>query len=206
MTAVGKTTRLDAINRILSAIGEQPVNTLVGDVPPEVAVASQILDEVDLEGQSRGWSFNTEDEITLVRDVDNKIAVPANVTRIHVDRFRYPSLDITARDDGGVYRLYDKVGHTFVLSSDVVAQLIYQFDFERTPESYRRYVVTKAARVMQDRTVGSGPHHQYTEQDERRALQFLKQHEDTVDERSIFDSYAAFRVIDRQYPFIRRGL
>jgi Tail tubular protein len=205
VTAPTITTLLDAVNRCLSAIGEQPINSLAGNVPPEASMALQILNEIHLEAASRGWHHNTDRDVEFVPDVNGKIALPANVVRFAVDRSWSSWADVTTRDDAGVVRLYDKVGQTFVIGQTLKAEVVYLFDFEATPESYRRYVVTRAARIFHDRTVGSQAHHAYTEADERRALQFLKQHEDTVDERSIFDSYAAYRVIDRRYPNTRGG-
>lgn len=193
-------TRLDAVNAMLSTVGDVPVNSIEGALTPSVAIAVGLLDEVDLETQMRGWHFNTEAEVTLVRNVDQKITFLDTWARVLVSKQKYPALDITTRDDDGALRLYDKKNHTFVLPSDLKAEVVYFVPFEDAPIAYRRYVTTRAARIFQDRTVGSQPHHAYNLMDEKDALRFLKQHEDIVDTRTIFDSWSAARVIARRYP------
>ena len=52
-------TELDAVNQILSAVGQAPVTTL--DLQnPEVYTTLQTLRNVSREVQSEGWNFNTE--------------------------------------------------------------------------------------------------------------------------------------------------
>ena len=53
------TTKLDAVNTMLSAIGEAPVNSLSSGLI-EAEIAETILDTVNTEVQSMGWHFNTE--------------------------------------------------------------------------------------------------------------------------------------------------
>jgi hypothetical protein len=202
MAAVTVTTRLDAVNRILSVMGEQPVVSLTPPVTADVTMAVNILNEADLETQTKGWHFNADYDVVLVLDGSNKYAVPANVVRVSVSRGLYPGVDLTVRDDAGTLRLYDKKNRTFVLPAGMKAELVQLFDFEKTPEAYRRYVTIRAARIAQDRIQGDPAHHAYTERDEIQALKHLKQHEGSVDVRTIFDNYAAYRVIDRGYPAI----
>jgi len=199
MTAVTITTRLDAVNRMLSAVGQLPVSTITGSIPADATAALAILNEIDLETQMRGWHFNME-KTTLAKDGSGKIAVPANCARLAVDKFKYPSKDITIRDDSGTSRLYDKQAHTFVIGMDLEAIVVTIYDFEQTPEPFRRYVTVRSARIFQDRTNRSQTGHAYTARDEIDALRFLRQHESDANIATVFDSYAAFRVIDRNYP------
>jgi hypothetical protein len=53
-------TRLGAINRMLQAAGEQPVNTLVSDGTNDVSLAESVLDDSIKEILSQGLNFNTE--------------------------------------------------------------------------------------------------------------------------------------------------
>ena len=209
MTAVAPSTKLAIVNRVLSVIGEQPVLNLSNPMSAETALAIQIVDEVDLEAQSRGWHFNSDYQVPLTPDVNGKIPMPANAARISFDRVQYPNYDITIRDDTGLspgLNLYDKKARTFVFGGTINAQIVYLFDIEKTPEPYRRYVMVRAGRIFQDRVLGSQPHHQFNTVDETIALRNLKQHEDRTDPRTIFDSYDAFRVIDRQYPYTQSGI
>ena len=50
-------TELDAINFMLSAIGSDPINTLVDDTDVDVANAKRILEQVSRSIQRQGWDF-----------------------------------------------------------------------------------------------------------------------------------------------------
>ena len=73
------TTELESINIMLAAIGEAPVNSLTGTVPVDVRLAQSTLTEVNKEIQSEGWSFNTEIDVTLVRDGSNQISLSTDI-------------------------------------------------------------------------------------------------------------------------------
>jgi len=200
MVAVAITTRLDAVNRMLSAVGQMPVTAITGPIPADATHALAVLNEVDLETQMRGWHFNQE-LITLTGDGAGKIAVPTSAS-VAVDQYEHPTLDITIRDDTGVLRFYDLKNHTFVLGVgfSLKVNVVYLFDFEATPEPYRRYVTLRGARIFMDRTGRSGVGHQITQKDETDALRFLKRHESKESVKTIFDGWPAFRVINREYP------
>ena len=51
-------TELEAVNILLTTIGEAPVNTLTGNQVTDVTVATQVLLEISREIQSQGWHFN----------------------------------------------------------------------------------------------------------------------------------------------------
>uniref|UniRef100_UPI0040473467 hypothetical protein n=1 Tax=Shewanella sp. TaxID=50422 RepID=UPI0040473467 len=53
------TSKLDAVNTMLSSIGEAPVSSLSSGLI-EAEIAETILDTIDREVQSMGWHFNTE--------------------------------------------------------------------------------------------------------------------------------------------------
>lgn len=201
---VSTTTKLDAVNRIMSVLGESPVNSLSGQLPRDVAMILAIIDEVDLETQARGWHFNLERDVTLTPDVSGRIDLPADVISVRVHKHKYPNLDVTTRDDGTGVKLYDKVAHTFDLNRSLVVDLVYLFDFDACPESYKRFVNVRAGRIAQDRLKGSQAHHQYNERDEATAYRLLRQEEGDQERPNIFNGNAAARVIDRPYPRTRR--
>ena len=57
--AVAATTELEAVNIMLAAIGEAPINSLIGTLPVDARIAQSTLTEVNKSVQSEGWSFNT---------------------------------------------------------------------------------------------------------------------------------------------------
>ena len=199
MAVVTITTKLDAVNRVLLAIGESPVSVLTGTLSSDAARAVAVLDEVDLDTQSRGWHFNTE--YALYTPTANRITVGASVVRFEVDTVRAGGAgDYTVRDSGGTMYLYDLVNNTFDITTSLYATTVTLYDFEKTPEAYKRYVTIKAARTFVDRMTGDQARHIYTAQDEAAAFKQLKQFEGFHDTRTIFDGYSAARPLLREYP------
>ena len=101
MTTQTRTSELEAVNTILSTIGESPLNTLSGSLPVDGTIAKNVLSEVSREVQSQGWHFNTHYKVTLTRDTDNKIPLATNIVRVEVDPRRYSkvSYDIVQRNN-----------------------------------------------------------------------------------------------------------
>ena len=73
-------TELDAVNQILSSVGQAPVSTL--DLTnPEVAIVLNTLREVNKQVQGEGWVFNTERGIEL-EPVNEIIDYPLNALQV----------------------------------------------------------------------------------------------------------------------------
>ena len=53
------TTKLKAVNTLLSIIGEAPVNSLTPPLTGDTSLAESVLDEISTEVQGGGWSWNT---------------------------------------------------------------------------------------------------------------------------------------------------
>ena len=166
---VAATTELEAINIMLAAIGEAPVNSLTGTVPVDVRLAQSTLTEFNREIQSEGWSFNTEIDVTLTRDASNQIALPQNVLRVDANIHQHPTIDPIQRG----LKLYDRLNNKFEFDEDLICTVIYLRTFEEIPEPARRYINIKAARVFVDRLVTDDGLRTYTEQDETRARAIL---------------------------------
>lgn len=191
------TTELEAVNTILSAIGELPTTqtVLTNATSADVVMAKQVLDEVNREVQAEGWHFNTDYKVTFTPDVgDTNINVPDNVVRITVE-----GRDLTIRYTGGERLLYDKEINSFLFTAPLTESAVvqYLFEFLGIPEAAKRYITVRAARLFQDRMVGSVPHHQFTQQDEFKALLDLKEYEGTTATPNIFDSVGTNNIIKR---------
>lgn len=162
---VSPTTEIEAVNIMLATIGEAPINSF-DDVNADVAIARNTLSEVSKAIQLEGWQWNTEDNYTLRPDNNTKkIKLSPNIVRVH-----FPDPNAEEFVIRGSY-VYDRMRHTNVFdpdfSIDVTITLILPFD--ELPESARRYTTIRAARVFQERVVGSGTLHDFTFQDEMRA-------------------------------------
>ena len=191
--AITNPTKIEAVNTMLSAVGSSPVSTLTGQQTADAVVAQNILDEVVREVTSQGWAFNYERKVELAPDSDNQIVLGTDVARIDNTPGYNTDYDVVQRGN----KLYDRKSHSYTISETLTCDVIYFMEFDDTPEAARRYMMIRAARIFQDRMVGSGNHHTYNMTDEVKALTDLKEHEGDTADHSIFDNYDVFRVIDR---------
>jgi hypothetical protein len=187
MTTQSRTTELEAVNTILSTIGEAPLNTLSGSLPVDGTIAKNVLSEVAREVQSQGWHFNTHTNVTLTRNTDNKIPLATNVVRVEIDPRKYSKgdYDIVQRDTF-LYNLAKNVD-TFDKDFDN-ATVVYLLPFNEIPEQAKRYITIRSARIFHDRTLGANTLHKFSQEDELKALSILKQAESLTGDYSIFDT------------------
>ena len=65
--------------------------------------------------------------------------------------------------------MYDRKNNTYIFDEDLTCNVTYFRNFDEIPESARRYINIRAARVFVDRLVGDDGLRTYTAQDEARA-------------------------------------
>tara|TARA_B100000424_G_scaffold16757_1_gene12242 strand:+ start:135 stop:743 length:609 start_codon:yes stop_codon:yes gene_type:complete len=162
---VAATTELEAINIMLAAIGEAPVNTLTGSLPVDVKIAQSTLVEINKSVQAEGWSFNTEIDVTLTRNASKQIILPADVLRVDANIHQHPDIDPIQRG----LKLYDRLKNTFEFDEDLICTVVYFRDFDEIPEQARSYINIRAARIFVDRLVSDQGLRTYTKEDEIRA-------------------------------------
>lgn len=163
-TSPTPTTELEAVNTMLSGIGEAPVNSL-SEVTADVSLARHILNEVSREIQLEGFQWNTEDDYPLTPDIHGLIKLHPSIVRVH---FREPSdRELTIRGN----QVYDRINHTFTFpqGTAIFCTVTLLLPFEQLPEAARRYTTLKALRIFQERVVGSQVLSQYQQADEARA-------------------------------------
>ena len=188
MTKPTSMTELQAVNVLLTTIGESPVNTLTGNQVTDVTIANQVITEVSREVQAQGWHFNTEDKVVLSRDVANNIIIPSDVARIDT-----PNFNTTIR--GG--KLFNLTDRTYVFSSSVEASIVYFQDFAVLPEVVKNYISTRASRIFSDRMLNSETIHKMVSRDEQKALTDLKAFESDTADFNMMDNFAVARVMKR---------
>lgn len=165
--ASAPTTKLNALNSILSMVGESPITSLeyVAD-SASATIALNIFEEVDRAFQSKGWSFNTDIDKTFTRDAGNQISVPSNVIRINVLESTYPTLKVVQRGT----KLYDAKNKTYVFNVDIVAEMVSLLDFDLIPEPARHYIIIRAGRMFLARTRADETQSKISEIDEQLAF------------------------------------
>lgn len=177
--ALTQTTKLEAVNTMIGSIGEAPVNSL-GTGLSEANVAEQILDETSRAIQTKGWWFNT-DIMTLSIDVNDEYQLPTQALKVDTG-----SEVVVMRGN----KLYDRSKGTYKFPDIPSAEvsIVMGLDFEELPEVARQYIKIRAARIFQDRTVGSNSLHGFGQQDELDALIELQSTELENGHYNIFDN------------------
>ena len=197
MTIQTRTTELEAVNTILSTIGEAPLSTLTGSLPVDGTMAKSVLNEINREVQSMGWHFNTHPKVTLSKDNNGTIPLPTNVLRVELDPYLHSKTDFDIVQRNNV--LFNLVTNSSVFTKDLEnMKVVYLLDFSDVPEQCKRYITIRSARVFHDRTLGANTLHKFTLEDEARALVTLRQAEASTGDYSVFDTPEQFYTIGRK--------
>lgn len=169
-------TELDAVNQMLLSIGQAPVNTLSVSGITDVSIARMVLHNTSREVQGKGWGFNTDEDYTLARDVNGKIAWPSSALSVDADDITY---DPVVRKDAAdsTLRLYNRETHTFVWPKDLKVTIKWFLTFEELPQAARAYIAHRAGRTFQAGVVGSQILYQYTKERELECLVELEREE-----------------------------
>jgi len=194
--ALSMTSELDAINIMLGTIGESPINSLDAATGVVDAVTARaILSEVSVQVQEEGWHFNTDYEFELTPALGTKeIYVAANTIEVDASAYDKNDIDVAIRGN----RLYDRKNKTYEFQQPIKADLTILLEFNELPQAARHYITVRAARVFQQRVVGSDTLGSFTERDEARALRSMRRYESkTADYNILTGNYSVMRTIDR---------
>lgn len=192
MTQITLTTELQAINTMLSIIGEAPVSSITENLGADVSIAKQILDESAVDIQSKGWNFNTEESFTLAIDSNSKVPIPTNCVWL-TTRSADNQSKIIIRNGF----LYDKENKTFTFTAAQVVDMIILLPFEELPQFARRYITTTAGRRFQARYLGSKELAGFSAQDEMDALTNCEQLDAANEKQNILSNDLPNRIIFR---------
>ena len=168
---VTKLTKLDAVNIVLSNVGQAPITQIDND-NPMVALAANMIDEVSEAVQSEGWAFNYEVRYPFVPDVNNEVPIAPNIIRAD-DGNPYSRYDLIIRD----HKLYDKKAHTFKFTQKLHLDVTWLLEFEDLPQPVKQYVAIRTANLYAGRAVGSTEAVKFGEREEAQARATLIQYE-----------------------------
>lgn len=140
---------LAAVNDMLAAIGESPVSSLEGDPNADVANCRRILNQVNREIQSKGWTFNIEEGAVLQPD-----ALTGLITYLST-YLRLTTTGGTAYVNRAGY-IYDRTTLTDIFTGPITVDLIRLKEYSEMPECFRSYIVAKASRRFNIRFFGAG--------------------------------------------------
>jgi hypothetical protein len=188
------TTELEAVNTMLTTIGESPVNT-ISESTADTRIAYIILGEVNRATQIRGWHWNTESDVTLTPNGTTKeITLGTDVVRVDVDERLYSNVNVIQRG----LRLYDKKNHTYQFNEPVKAEVVYLRSFSEMPEQARYYIIVRSARLFQQRMIGDATGSAFSAEEETTAFLALQNAEDETADYNILDQYDIAKVTSRR--------
>lgn len=209
-------TELQAVNEILAAAGEDPLDALSSGHPDE-DLALESLRNATRQLQEDFWKFNSEFHLQLAPDTEdftwtdpdgttidlNLWEVPANladweVSRIPEQMGYSDGLDLQIRlskqyTDGGdpVKVFYDRENNRDGLDADEYDYLwlnvAWYFDYEDMPPEARQLVIYRAARRFVRTSVGSSEIMTFTREDEQDALRNFLRKQSNAAPGNVFD-------------------
>ncbi|OUX86035.1 MAG: hypothetical protein CBC03_12320 [Pseudoalteromonas sp. TMED43] len=181
-------TELDAVNQILSSVGQAPVTTL--DMQnPEVYTVVETLRNTSREVQSEGWGFNSEYHVKFTPKANKQIDIPYDVLEIDTDKNVHGDTYNVIRKEG---KLYDKYHHRFSdreefeFDEDIYCDVIYFRQFNDLPFAFQAHITAKAARKVAIKLIGSGELIQILAADEELTKAAIMQYETRQSDYSIF--------------------
>ena len=199
MRVLEHTTLLEAINTILSTVGNSPVSSVGVTGIEDADIAYRMLIEASRRVCLGSYDWNTDSNYPLAPDEDGFIALP--VGALTVDASDRTAKLVTRRNPANDQLcLWDKLNHTFRFSSPVPCEIAWGFPFEDLPEVARNFIVLDSGRTFQKRFVGSQVLDNYTAEDVAQAWALLKATELRSRDYNLFrDNPSMARSINRSY-------
>ena len=162
-TTIDTDTELSAVNSILGAIGQAPITTLKTSTGnnslssqisenPEIAFIYNLLRDANIDTQSEGWHFNTEKHVKFSPDSNGNIVLGSDILSMDAhDNYTKRTKDLVRRQG----KLYDKLNHTYIFTSDMDLDVVRLYEFEDLPPVAKRYIVYRASRIAATQLVAN---------------------------------------------------
>lgn len=170
-------TKVQAVNQMLAAVGESPINNLEADLA-EAQTAIDVLDDVSRELQTRGWCWNRQVNRKIKRSATNEVYLPGNTLSVDIkDEYtKRPAKGSRVAFRNG--KLYDLVNFTYEFEYDPCLDIVLGLDFDELPENARRAIVLDATARYTQIVIGVDSDTQFLTQQAIKAFIQLEQEED----------------------------
>lgn len=183
-------TKLDAINEIIGAMGEAPVDTLEDNENVDIMNALRMLEAGLKEVQVNGWTFNTINDFVLIPDEETKRILWDN-TILYI-QFNEKRI-VRKRGD----YLYDVTNNTDQFEAPLTAKVIQYVPFEEMPQVFRQYITVRVARRFVARYLGDPTIMQELQQEEAQAYMQMMEAEITLEKSNILTNHAVQDYMNR---------
>lgn len=151
-------TKLDAVNRVLVAVGRDRVKALDTDGASPAAEAERCLDQCELDVQALGWHYNTRNDVELTPDANDHIAVPTGVITIDTDTDDQGT-NVTVLGDG----LFNLDDNTDEFDSTLKVAYTLRYSFHCIPQLIQEYIVACTSVEFNLTRFGTRDRHPYLE-------------------------------------------
>lgn len=196
-------TKLDAVNIVLNAIGEAPVSSLTSGLP-DAEAAELKIDATLTEVLSKGWQQNIDKEITMSRDANNEIVVPAQYLRVDTVGIDY-DINVTIRKQSGKRKLFDIKKYRYTFDKDLTVDAIISLEFDALNFELQNYIAYRAARKFQESSMGSVALDNFAVRQEQEAYAALLDAEAENEDNNILrDSPHVYYATTRYHPLSGR--
>jgi hypothetical protein len=188
-------TQLEAINEMLAACQEAPVNSLDGALPSAASKAIACLNRVSRQVQTKGWTFNTERNRILAKNNDGEVVLPDGTLKVEIDYTHSPGL---VRGSPVMLngKVYDQYNQTYQWPGNLVAfRIVLQRTWAEMPPLGQQYITRRACRIFQDETYGAAELKQTASMEEIEALKQLRRAHSCEARPNMFRNGSTWRII-----------
>lgn len=140
--------KLEAVNLMLEAIGEDPVSSLTSGLD-DFAAAERILDRTKKQVLQKGWQSNTDgliEDYTWARDSSNLVLLGDDVLRIDTVG---PSAYLHGRkkynESESRYQLWDTKNARWTWTTDPYVYVVWNQEWEELSDALNNYIAHEAA-------------------------------------------------------------
>ena len=185
---------LTSLNNVLGLIGEPRLTSTTLNLSNS-SIASEaysLLYQTDRELQSRGWWFNTEDNVVFTANSSGQISLASFATLLSVELNDIPHTTIFLDDGSNVRLLKDlNKNSTTSFSGTEKGRVIFLRDIavNEVPEKYRQYLEVRVAMILTELYPQSGIDVQRLPKMEAELETYFKDREADQANYSVFDNY-----------------
>lgn len=183
-----RTTRVDAINEMLTLIGVNTIASLDDPLRQDVIAAEQTLDESLKMLAVQNSFYNTFEDVTLDTDVNGFIYISDDIYNVELKGDGVTKALIKGD------RVYNHTDKTFVWDGPQEFEVQYYLDFADLPEVVMRYIIHAAARKLYLKLFGPSQHLQYLVGEEKMHYDIWQRWEADQADLNMLNTYDSFRV------------
>lgn len=167
-------TELNAVNTILSSIGEDSISSIADvDNLADASLALTKLRDVSRQVQASGWACNTQRATTLTINGDNEFAVPVDTLKVDtVKADAYREVSMRLNDAGTKYVLFDHDLNslTWTTATTLKVDIVAYKPFDQLTPALQHYIQYRAGHEFQKASLGSVRLFEFTKEDVAVAL------------------------------------